>query len=189
VAHHAGSDLLLWAHTLSSETITFGTKASTYAGTDLSTVTITSASEGNTKLCLSCHDGTVAVGDRTLLQGTTVITAADWATPTGTFLTGEVVIPTGTAGSLSLSRTHPVRVPYQGQTYNSVTSQAVVAGYQGFTPASGNISSVGGAMLFKDSGGGWGLECGTCHNPHSAGPGPLLRPNTSGSICTDCHIK
>ncbi len=163
--HNTGSAQLIWNHTLSSNALTFGASASTVAGTTLPT-NIASA-PGTTKNCLSCHDGSVAVGD--LIKGT------DWGTK---MITGNAVI--GTAGNISGN--HPVEIPYPDQAnavYNSITSKADPTGFNP-TPAV--------VKLMGNTAGQKGIMCASCHNPHDKTNVKFLR-DPWATLCTRCHIK
>jgi len=117
------------------------------------------------KLCLSCHDGTVAVDSFGGHQGTTVI---DGNAKIGTDLRG----------------THPIGIVYDtalatadGGLHNPETTT---------TPLGESITS---SMLF----GTGHLECASCHDVHntqSAGNTHLLRITSDGSaLCLTCHDK
>ncbi|MFQ5666210.1 MAG: cytochrome c3 family protein [Candidatus Binatia bacterium] len=165
IPHHTGSAQLLWNHTLSGNTLTFGTSATTVAGTTLPTDV--GSAPGTSKFCLSCHDGSVAVGS--LIHGTS------WGT---TKITGDAVI----APSGSLVGNHPVEVPYPDQssaTYNSITTAADPSGYQ---------TSPTGVKLFGTTAGQKGIGCASCHDPHDATNDPFLRV-AEASLCSSCHIK
>lgn len=118
---------------------------------------------GVSKLCLSCHDGTVAVDN---FGGTT---------------TGTITIGGGALVGTDLSNDHPI----------SLTYDAALATTDGglFDPTAAN-SGLGGTitadLLFSNS-----LECGSCHDVHdTAGNTMLLRVDNAGSaLCMTCHNK
>lgn len=168
--HNSGSTQLIWNHTLSAKNLTFGAGAATVVGTTLPSSIETAP--GTSKYCLSCHDGTVNVGD--LIKGT------DWVQVgvTGEKITGAAV--TGTAGNISGN--HPVEVPYPdsaGATYNSITTKADPAGYN---------ASPTKVRLQGTTAGAKGIMCASCHDPHDATIAKFLRVAYS-SLCTSCHIK
>ncbi len=164
--HKSTQSVLLWNHTLSTTAMTFGNNATTTAGTTLPTNIVSWS--GSTRLCLSCHDGTVNVGS--LIVGTS------W---------GNVPISNTNKIFSNLAGNHPVAVPYPnpntGQ-YNLITSKAALADYNDST----TITTV---KFFKD-GNQNGIECASCHNPHKnvAGGGKFLRV-VYASLCTTCHVK
>jgi predicted CXXCH cytochrome family protein len=165
VPHGSTAGALLWNHTLSSNTLTFGAGASTVAGTSLPTDI--GSSPGTSSFCLSCHDGSVAVGDMTV--------GTDWG---ASVITGSAVI--GTNGNIAGN--HPVEIPYPdqaGATYDSITTGADPAGYQ---------PSPTGVKIFGTTAGAKGMGCASCHNPHDGTNNPFLRV-AAGSLCSSCHIK
>ncbi len=121
------------------------------------------------KLCLSCHDGTVAVDS---FGGTT-----------GTeFITGGALIGT------NLTDDHPVSITYDaalfaadGGLVDPATTVTIGAGAQTRT---GPISTV---MLRGNK-----VECSSCHDVHNtftAGNHLLVRTNASSALCLTCHAK
>ncbi|MGE5206095.1 MAG: cytochrome c3 family protein [Chlamydiota bacterium] len=154
---------LLWNHTLSSVT-SYGVYTSdTFAGyatdiTDLGTVATPTVSN----LCLSCHDGTVAVDS--------------WY---------SAVRATQNAVNMPLDRTvkdltqqHPINF-----TYNAALANA--AGI--LVPASTtSVDGAGEIPLFAGK-----MQCATCHDPHNGASGILTQQfptQTSGTFCTYCHL-
>jgi len=118
---------------------------------------------GASKLCLSCHDGTVAMdnfGGRT--NG-------------GDFMTGSELVGT------DLSNDHPI----------SFTYDAALASTDGglYDPTSAN-SGLGGTinddLLLAGQ-----LQCSSCHDVHNGGNlNNLLRISNAGSaLCLTCHNK
>lgn len=155
----------LWNHANSSAAYTL------YSSPTLK-ATITQPG-GSSKLCLSCHDGTVAVNSFGGVTGTTMITTAN---------------NLGT----NLKSSHPI-----GFTYNTTlatsngslhdpTTKSVTIG-SGTQTKTGTINSV---LLY-----GGQMECGSCHDVHNtftvggSGTG-LVKVDQSGSkICLSCHNK
>jgi len=154
----------LWNHELSTET--YSMYNSTQSPSMDADVDIQPS--GSSKICLSCHDGTVALenfGDIT--DG--VI-----------FLYGDMLI-----GS-DLSDDHPISFVYN-------TSLATEDGelYDPATKLSGVVGSVGSIdedMLFQGR-----MECSSCHDVHNtravAGTKLLLKDNTGSALCLTCHDK
>lgn len=167
---------LVWNHTLSGNTLTFGTSATTIAGTTLPS-NIASWT-GTTKYCLSCHDGTVAVGD--LIKGT------DWG-PSTNKITGNAVIGSVSGSTTDLTGNHPVAVPYPGSSsaYNGISSAADTGEFVA-------VASVTGVKIFT-VGTAKGIECASCHNPHRniSGGNKFLRVayNATGDLCLSCHAN
>ncbi|MDO8478693.1 MAG: cytochrome c3 family protein [Candidatus Rokubacteria bacterium] len=191
--HKALSTLLLWNHTLSTNTFSWDVPATT-AGTLFPTFK-GDTYNGPTAKCLSCHDGSVAVGDIAWFNG---------GKPVGLDNTKHGLGDKYNVGfGGAMKGNHPVAMPYPYQnaknTYNGVTTgnAAELSEYQ-LTPlspirifnddGSGNITA--GAVAAKT-----GLECSSCHDPHNkASVDDLflrgtLGGNTTAYICMKCHIK
>jgi len=122
---------------------------------------------GSSKLCLSCHDGTVAVDS--------------YGGRTGSiFLAGSLAI-----GADELTNDHPVGFDY--------TDQLASDDGELFPPSS-HDSSLGGKiredMLFNNS-----LECASCHDVHNGGHAAavddslLVITQTGSQLCLTCHNK
>jgi predicted CXXCH cytochrome family protein len=136
----------------------------TFSGQGGLTITNPSASS---KLCLSCHDGTVAIEN---FGGTT---------------TGTNYIPAaskigGTAGN-DMSKDHPISFLY-------TDALATVDG--GLRPPTTTNSGLGGSitndMLFANK-----LECASCHDVHNKySVAHLLKmSNINSQLCLTCHKK
>lgn len=196
--HRAISTRLLWNHTLSAATYTWQDQNETIGGTKLPT--IAQSWTGPTKYCLSCHDGSVAVGDvNWWLEGKPVPldnTKHAWPDPANVGATG------GTLGNMSGN--HPVAAPYPYQqaknSYNSVTTgDGVIISEFVADPGANKI------RLFNDTGtlvragavaGKTGIECSSCHDPHNGSTVEdtyFLRGKVKGDslpyICLKCHSK
>ena len=196
--HRAISTLLLWNHTLSTATYSWDVPKTT-AGTTFPTFT-GDTYKGPTAKCLSCHDGSVAIGDVAWFgEGKPAApldtTKHTWPDPFNVGATGGVLG--------SMKGNHPVAMPYPYQnaqnTYNGSTTGngAVLAEWQA-TPfanirmfnddGSGNITA--GVVAGKT-----GIECSSCHDPHNkaAVDDFFLRGTIGGNdqtyLCLKCHIK
>lgn len=156
---------LMWNHKLSSATYTM------YAGFNLQGVQDAQPT-GSAKMCLGCHDGTVAVDAYGSGAG-------------GTEFIGDAArIPgrnwwTGTNGDMR--GTHPVSITYD---------ETLDRGLRPKTSAMGTSGTIADVLE-----GGTKLQCMSCHDVHdSAGEAvpntPLLRVNTpAAALCLTCHIK
>ena len=207
--HKAKSSLLLWNHTLSSNTFQWDVAATT-SGTALPGFT-GNAYNGPSAKCLSCHDGSVAIGDvgwfnEAAREGANAINGfkiggagVSNATTPGT--TSKMI---GSGGNLSGN--HPVAIPYPlngaPNVYNGSTSGAQLATNDFATdPTANNIrlySDIGGgAIVGKATPGKSGIECSSCHDPHNkaAKDDYFLRGKLTGGtqadgyICLQCHKK
>lgn len=117
---------------------------------------------GVSMACLSCHDGTVGLD--------VIINVPNSYTGPGAVGT---TLPAGRPTNLGtdLRNDHPISV-----TYDNTADPA-------FLPP----ASVTGAGLVLYNG---RVQCGSCHNPHTAANRPFLRmANTASVLCTTCHIK
>lgn len=160
--HFANSSAgALWNHSLSSATYTmFGGNTGTSADFDKVT-----------KLCMGCHDGTVALdafGGSSGTPGLIVNTSANLGT--------------------DLSNDHPIG---SKAVYPTATSTS-------FNPQNSShqiVSAAGTLRLYPwvDTAGAtqYVVGCKTCHDPHNRGNyGHMLRfSNQSSQLCLTCHIK
>lgn len=198
--HKAQSTALLWNHTYSNNTYSWRDTTTTTAGTPLPSFNKTW--NGPTPKCLSCHDGSVAVGDLAWFDGRSRQGASNlWDNTHGQ---GDRV-NVGFGGDMSGN--HPVVVPYPGvgtRTYGKVTTGTGIN-----LPEWRPDPTALGIVLFRDDGAGsisripsspqpgqnLGIECASCHDPHNklAVDQLFLRGKLTGSdtsyICLKCHIK
>jgi len=149
----------LWNHASTTNSYTLYSSP-TFSGS--STIGQPNASS---KLCLSCHDGTVAVDSfgiaGVLRSGTTYIST-----------TNKI----GAAASLATD--HPISFNYDA---------ALVALDTGlFTPSSTNwVDAAHTVPLFASK-----MECASCHQAHNNAFGKFLRISNAGSaLCLKCHNK
>jgi predicted CXXCH cytochrome family protein len=120
-------------------------------------------------LCLSCHDGSVAVNAY----------GNDFQEGGGMMLTGQYAIGQGGV----LANHHPVGIDYD----------AVRAEDNEIRPADvASLGSAGTVRMRLFGPGNTMLECGTCHSVHNSGnTGEYLlwRSNTYSRLCLSCHDK
>jgi hypothetical protein len=198
--HRAFQTKLLWNHELSTLSYSWSDTTVTTGGTQLPS--FDEHWQGVSKNCLSCHDGTVAIGDVAWFdsQPNRSLDSTKHDAPNDPRL-----ITFKTPGTGDLASNHPVAhpFPYQGQgsTYNSTTSgvAATASGWQS------NPETLG-IRLFNDDGAGnvsagavvgkSGIECSSCHDPHNGTTVQdkyflrgELTGNTSDYICLKCHVK
>lgn len=198
--HKAYSTKLLWNHTLSANNFSWSDATKTTAGTNFATFS-GQTYKGPTAKCLSCHDGTVAVGDVAWFYEETRIGARklNWQKHN----TGEFHIAS-TSGDMAGN--HPVAMPYPynqaKNVYNGVINgpSLVTTEWQPNPMATSNIrlfNDIAGDISAGPVAGRTGIECSSCHDPHNkAAIGDLfLRGHITGSsqadgyICLQCHIK
>lgn len=146
----------LWDHELTTATFTMYSSL-TFDGAG----SVGTSPSGSSKLCLSCHDGTVALDS--------------YADATGTnFISGV-----GDLGAV-LSDDHPV----------SFTYDASLAGTDGelFDPstATGVGGTIANTMLY-----GGKMECASCHDVHNSTTADylLVKSNAGSALCLTCHNK
>lgn len=160
-AKTAIADAPLWNHEPTLATFT------PYSSGTL-TATDVAQPDGTSKLCLSCHDGTIAVDN---FGGVT----------TGTnFVT--------TPFSNDLSNDHPISF-----VYNDALA-ALDGGLNDATSTPASLSGTIEAELLFGATGSATLECASCHDVHDAAGlgalGFLLRvDNTASALCLTCHNK
>ena len=145
----------LWNHDVTASTFTL------YSSTTLDSTP--GQPNGHSKLCLSCHDGSVALDSFGGATGTT-------------FVTGNYLVGTDLSGS------HPVSITYD-------TALATLDGglYDPATQTSGLGGTIATDMLFNTG----SVECTGCHDVHDgAGNDDLLWIDNAGSaLCLTCHDK
>ncbi len=162
---------LLWNHALST--------AGSYTLYSSSTMNAVVGQPGPTsKLCLSCHDGTVGI--------------MDFGGATGGMSLGDLYgTPQGPYLGTTLNRNHPIGITYDaalasadGALVDPTTTDVTI----GTSPSkTGKISAV---MLV-----GGKIECNTCHDVHNkftvgATYKGLLKVGIAGSaLCLKCHTK
>ncbi len=118
---------------------------------------------GASILCLSCHDGTIALGE--VLSRTTPISMTGGIT---TMPGGSALIGT------DLSHDHPVSFDYSSSLASQNTELADPATLQP-------------EIRLDDNG---QLQCTACHDAHNDTYGNfLVWPNTGSALCKACHLK
>lgn len=118
--------------------------------------------------CLSCHDGTTALG----AMHNTPVTGAD-ALP----VIGAANAKIG-GGTKDLTNDHPVGFDY-------AAAQAQDTGL--VLKATAN-TALGGSAFFGTAGNN--IECASCHKVHDPANAPFLRiANTGSALCLACHNK
>jgi predicted CXXCH cytochrome family protein len=119
---------------------------------------------GASLLCLSCHDGTIALGE--VLSRATPITMAGAVT----------TMPAGnTRLGTDLGDDHPVSFAYTATLASQRGGELV------------NPGSLSGPVKLDAAG---RLQCTTCHDPHGTPYEKFLVVNNAGSaLCRTCHAK
>jgi len=198
--HHAitdGNDYLpLWSHTVTTNTFTPYATATIDAIIDPTTMM-----EGPSKLCMSCHDGSVAVDTHYAFTGSKTLTQADelFATPA-----------VGKGGALN--NDHPIGFIYDSgdggvaagpELNDPALGGAVTAGTDPYIRTKtatflGSTIKISDRLYASPSQGGKPImTCATCHDVHNkknqdeAGATNylLLASNKNSALCLSCHIK
>lgn len=126
-------------------------------------------------VCLSCHDGTIAVNSLSNLPGPEG--AGNYGTPGGNNLdaSGKLQSSSSAYVGTDLTNDHPVGVIYDASKDPT-----------GFYAKTGNGQSYPDKLLDD----GLYVECSSCHNPHDNTYSNFLVESNSGSgLCMRCHIK
>jgi predicted CXXCH cytochrome family protein len=151
--HHATGDGALWNHAMSGATY--------QPYTSLSMKATVGQPTGSSRLCLSCHDGTVALGS--VQSRSSMIAMNDGMLPS----TSPDFVGT------DLTTTHPVSF-----TYNN--SLAVADGnlvYPNALPPEVQLDNSGQ------------MQCTSCHDPHNDQYGNfLVQDNSKAGLCLNCHV-
>lgn len=196
----------LWAHELSTQTYTYHGGSGTSDGSasvDAQTGTATQLDmDQATRLCLSCHDGTVALdsfmGRNGPSDGKFIGSDADH---------GDATSNLGT----DLTNDHPVgykaAIKDGSGLYNFTTGAAIPGGHARYKPVASIQTALGNKLAKstvvpgandKDAAGNpvtqyMSVSCVSCHDVHNGSvpgkPGLLRLDNASSALCLTCHNK
>ncbi|MDI3279909.1 MAG: cytochrome c3 family protein [Bacillota bacterium] len=127
---------------------------------------IAAAPDGGSELCLSCHDGTIALNSVVNESATGTPTLNDARTPSHLTadgkLTGYALIGT------DLRNDHPVSITYAYPDDPGLNNPATLS-----------------LPLYNNK-----VQCSSCHSVHDPANTPFLRLNNTGSaLCLACHNK
>ena len=153
----------LWNLTVMSESYT-GYTSSTFSA-EGDTAVFNDPLAGPSRLCMSCHDGTIGID------------SALSATVTTNVITAPAKI-IGDSDANTLASDHPIGFPYPALTadVDEIYSAETVA-----------LSF--GDFLYNDGTDDL-MTCASCHNVHDNTEGKFLLVNNSGSaLCLTCHNK
>ena len=126
------------------------------------------------RLCLSCHDGAIAVDNYGGKTGGTH------------FVTGDKAV-----GNDGLGNDHPIGLTYPIQP-DGTPGGSAHAYRDPDDPESneGGIGTAKGVQLLTMPGGEKGVGCRSCHHSHNSSLGDFKRvPNTYSWLCSRCHLK
>ncbi len=148
----------LWNHELSTATYTLYNSSSTLDANDVASPD----NQTTSALCLSCHDGTVAIDN------------FGGKTNGSELMTGDAKLGT------DLSNDHPVNFTYDA---------ALATADGGLYDPTNTNSGLGGTIAHDMLRGGK-LQCTSCHNPHDSSNGKfLVKSNNGSALCLTCHNK
>jgi len=209
--HKAASTQLLWNHNQTDQTPSYSWSDMTTTSNGTSLPGFTKTWKGPTPKCLSCHDGSVAIGDVNWFdEEAQVISISKSGVLDGS---GKLIEDSHLVGSGGdLKGNHPVVVPYPGTgtgTYNGVSTGVPSSLKTVEWRADPTALGTWGVVLYKDDGSGnvsrvisspgagdnLGIECASCHDPHNKETVDemFLRGemtgNTTDYLCLKCHKK
>ncbi len=141
--------------------------------------------DGYSKLCLSCHDGTVAVGEVLSKWYDILMEITPCIDDSGKLVEGEGC--TGYLGT-DLSGGHPISIIYDESLVSLRNSASDVTFCYLNSPP--NRQTELDVRIFPTQG-GFGVQCPSCHDPHG-GSGdltapPMWRKTTYQEVCDVCH--
>ncbi|HWT65643.1 MAG TPA: cytochrome c3 family protein [Terracidiphilus sp.] len=156
-APHSGLNISLWNQKLTTQLYT------NYTTTTEKNTSTQPALGSSSNMCLSCHDGTVAVGS-TVVYGQ--------VTTHGSMNTADVF------GS-NLQTSHPFSLATPLKDAIHLVSTLTTTGK--------TADTTGAVSLIKGN-----VECMSCHNPHVQNtdllsPNFLVKDSSSGQLCLACH--
>ena len=156
-APHSGLNTGLWNQKLTTQTYT------TYTSNTEKNITTQPSLGGVSNQCLSCHDGTVAVG---------ATVAYGQVTTRGSMNSSDVF------GS-NMQSSHPFSLALPLKDRVDLVSSLV---------GNGTTADLSGAVKLING----NVECTTCHNPHVQAKDPvslnfLVKDSSSGQLCLACH--
>lgn len=152
---------LLWNHKATTATYTL------YSSTSMQGTPTQLA--GTSKLCMSCHDGTVGVDSFGGADTTNYMGTAGYGTTAANFGT-------------NLANDHPVSFTY------TTTNEELAATTTSVTFGDGSTGTIADMLD-----GGTQVECMSCHDVHNtkaaASTKLLLKSNANSGLCLTCHTK
>jgi len=186
--HRANPEAPLWNHTLSPRKSYILPESPTQLSRP------SNPPDGDSRLCLSCHDGMVAVGSVVHMRGgPTTISMQNVG------IKQELIPSAGTAHTVfagDLSGTHLVSIAYNDDLKIDKDKQCqtgiVYFGlrYPGDIPPPVRLRPTDNTYNGKPGYNGLGVQCSSCHEPHNNGYGKFLLVdyfNRSEDLCMSCH--
>jgi predicted CXXCH cytochrome family protein len=170
VPHNSTEDPLLWNHQRSSASYTvYQNNTLNSSPTDFAGSTTDNVSA----LCLSCHDGTIAINNTTAMNDPTISSSDITRVTAAGLIVGTRKL------SNDLTNDHPINFTYDAALATADGGLVTPDDPNNFVDAAKKVSLFGGKM-----------QCGSCHDPHDIGSGNFLVVDNSGSdLCQTCHTK
>jgi len=197
--HHApyNGGALLWNHEVNmSKSYTLYTVVSPAAGSMASSMQL----DNTSRLCLSCHDGAMAIDSYGLDNTGAQVTSGLQGNVLIGSLQGHnsyvgVYAMAGASGS-DLTSDHPVGIGYPGAsvsggvlTFTAQTPNAFNSPLTGANFLAGGVAGGPGVKLVNLPNGEVGVGCTSCHEPHDKSLYFQRMNNNSSALCLSCHIK
>lgn len=150
----------MWNHAVTSAVYQLYTSETLDAGSPAGAL---NQPGGSSKLCLSCHDGTIAID-------------AFGGNPGSQLISGRNNLGT------DLGNDHPVSFVYD--THLALADGRLNDPASTLSGLAGSTGTVLEDMLFASR-----LECSSCHDVHNkfGQPALLLKSNTGSALCLTCH--
>jgi predicted CXXCH cytochrome family protein len=172
----------LWNRALTQVTSYSMYNATVRVGSDIDATDMgVSQPSGVSKLCLSCHDGTIAIDSYGRDTNGVPVTGANLVTA----FNANANIGEGSGTTGVLENDHPV-----GFTFTSNLDDTEIAGTAG-----GEVVGLKGTNMPLFGTGNDQMECATCHDVHATGTfDKLLRVQNNNAadpsaLCLNCHDK
>ncbi len=201
--HGANPPVPLWNHSLSSATYQVPSSSDPQWSNLLTTV---GQPDGDSKLCLSCHDGTVAIGALVNMPGPG--RGSGTVAMQGVGPGGEM--PSTAYGYIgtNLKGTHPVSIAMNDQLIADKNACTVSGAYTlqyptppvRLRPTNATYNGFPGKQITTPAGYTYnaGVQCTSCHDPHLETTDFLLTGTASGeptkghpgnwsALCDACH--
>jgi predicted CXXCH cytochrome family protein len=189
IPHNANPAVPLWNHSVSGAAYTmYNSEYLQRANYDIPSTLGTYPSTGyRSRLCLSCHDGTVAIGNVYILRGELMTSPINMQG-----VTANGTLPTTSTAYIGtdLTNDHPVAIKYD--TTKTITFGVGSRNMELASAPPINPKPYQNIKLFNPSPGY--VECPSCHDPHIENEKFLVIWNTNlgttiADMCTTCHDK
>ncbi|MFC1684882.1 cytochrome c3 family protein [Pseudomonadota bacterium] len=172
-----GNNIPLWNHQVTTSTVSYTMYTSDTLNASIAAMNGPGTPENATvtTLCLSCHDGTVAIN--ALYNASNLTPTINCVGPAGWVADCKMPTTSNAALGTDLSNDHPVNFDYQGAIDNGDTTL-------------NSVASLTGVRLYAGT-----VQCASCHDPHidynaATEQTPFLRVAITGStLCLRCHNK